>query len=176
MKYANVCILSVAFLILLIFVTIFTTCVRCNCKPNDRTYEQSMCDACIHNDKVEVKTSFMGDRGVFARKDIKKGEIVERCPLIVDEVTSFPNGTTIKDYLFKADQNRSAVVFGYCSIYNHNTPHNVRWLVDIENNTMTMTAITDIKKGEEMFVTYGDEYWTSRNVVPQTYADSKQNT
>jgi hypothetical protein len=64
-----------------------------------------------------------GGYGVFAREDIRKGEILETAPFIEipKEVvyTSQPN--LLQDYVFTSHVNKGhvIVVFGYGSMYNH---------------------------------------------------------
>jgi SET domain-containing protein len=71
----------------------------------------------------------------------------------------------ILNYVFTSDnENKSVVVFGYGSIYNHQDDYDVEW--EIKNgNTMIITAIKDIPKGKEIYNNYGDEYWEERNDI-----------
>ena len=45
--------------------------------------------------------------------------------------------------------------------FNHSNDFNVRHNQDPEN--MIYKAARDIKKGEELYVNYGTDYWNSRN-------------
>ena len=114
-------------------------------------------------DKISIKQSLIsgGGRGVFAEKDFKKGEVIEVCPLITDYKKNFEN-SKIKDYTFKSKfkPDQEVIVFGMCSMYNHSDNFNVAHNQDPEN--MIYTAIRDIKKGEELYVNYGGDYWNSR--------------
>lgn len=174
MKQVNV-LMSLSFcliLVMIIMLSIWCTTLQTytsDCIGREIHMEQQTCSSCIHNNKAEIKTSHIGDRGVFAKVDIKAGEVVEVCPLVIDKRSNVPIGTAIDDYVFSAGGDDVAFSFGYCSFYNHNTPNNVDWRVNTETKTMTLTANTDIRKGEEMFVSYGDTYWVSRGIVPKTY-------
>lgn len=114
-------------------------------------------------DKISIKQSLIsgGGRGVFAEKDFKKGEVIEVCPLITDYKKNFAN-SKIKDYTFKSKfkPDQEVIVFGMCSMYNHSDNYNVGHNQDPEN--MIYIAARDIKKGEELYVNYGKNYWNSR--------------
>jgi uncharacterized protein len=116
-----------------------------------------------YTDKISIKNSLIsgGGRGVFAEKDFKKGEVIEVCPLITDHKENFKN-SKIKDYTFKSKfkKGQEVIVFGMCSMYNHSNNFNVHHNQDPEN--MIYRAGRDIKKGEELYVNYGGDYWNSR--------------
>lgn len=117
-----------------------------------------------YNDKLIVKQSLIPNsgRGVFANKDFKENEIIEICPLISDKRENIDK-SIIKDYTFKNKfKDEEVIVFGLCSIYNHSDNYNVYHDQD-NNNNMIYTAVRDIKKGEELYVNYGVNYWGSRN-------------
>ena len=114
-------------------------------------------------DKISVRQSLIPNsgRGVFAEKDFKKGEVIEVCPLLTDYKKNFAN-SKIKDYTFRSKfkPDQEVIVFGMCSMYNHSDNFNVGHNQDPEN--MIFTAARDIKKGEELYVNYGENYWNSR--------------
>lgn len=50
-----------------------------------------------------------------------------------------------------------AVILGLGSLFNHSKyRQNVGWTRDLENQLVTYKAIRDIKKGEELCISYGD--------------------
>ena len=112
---------------------------------------------------IEVRPSKIHNKGVFANYNIKKGDLIEIAPYIV--ITD-KNGVNEYVYLY-TKTNTFCLVFGYGSVYNHSANNNVDFYVDNENNNFEYYANRDIKKGEELFVTYGEQYWTSRNIVPK---------
>ena len=101
----------------------------------------------------------INSRGVFALKDYKEGDIIEVCPCIADDTTKF-SGLT-EDYLFKYDSKTPLIAFGYCSMYNHSNDYNALWKV-ISKEKMKIYATKNISMGEEIFISYGDGYWKSR--------------
>ena len=116
-----------------------------------------------YTDKISIKKSLIPNsgRGVFADKDFKQGEIIEVCPLITDYKKNFEN-SKIKDYTFNSKfiKDQEVIVFGMCSIYNHSNDYNVQHNQGPED--MIFKAAIDIKKGEELYVSYGGDYWKTR--------------
>ncbi len=69
-----------------------------------------------------LKTSNLGGkygRGVFSNKNFEPGDIIELAPYIEDYDYNFSETGLVNDYLFKKNKNKSVVVFGFASIYNH---------------------------------------------------------
>lgn len=101
-------------------------------------------------------------RGVFTTQDLKQGEVIEYAPVIlIDKQHSVG---TINDYVYThgTDESKLILVLGYASLYNHDDENNVEHSFDADNLVFTMTAKRDIKKGEELCVTYGSEWWVGR--------------
>jgi SET domain-containing protein len=49
-----------------------------------------------------------------------------------------------------------AVILGLGSMFNHSVPNqNVGWERDVPKQSMTYTALRDIKAGEELCISYG---------------------
>lgn len=118
----------------------------------------------VEYDKLIIKDSLIPNsgRGVFSNKDFKKGDIIEICPLISDKRENIDK-SIVRDYTFKNKfKDEEVIVFGLCSIYNHSDNNNIYHDQDGKGN-MVYTAIRDIKKGEELYVNYGPNYWNSRN-------------
>ena len=126
------------------------------------------CDQCFSNEKVRLGKSCLGDRGAFATRDIYAGEVIEVCPLVIEKRVNVPYKSAMDDYVFSVDGSNVAVSFGYCSFFNHDNNNNVTWNLDAATKRMTMYALRDIKKDEEMFVSYGKNYWVSRGITPTT--------
>ena len=72
---------------------------------------------------------------------------------------------TLVDYAFEWPRSESwtnfVVALGYGSLYNHSNTPNANWTNDVENKTFIFFSTKPIKKGEEIFIYYGDEnYWS----------------
>lgn len=98
--------------------------------------------------------------GVFASKDIKKGTVIERAPFLE---TSTPYGGELMHYVFQSHLNpdKSLVVFGYGSIYNHALNPNVVYSISSQlpsDRLFTYTTTKNVKKGDELFINYGEDH------------------
>lgn len=122
---------------------------------------------------IEIRKSKIHNRGVFSTKYIKKGEIIEIVPLISYISLNNIRKSKLKDYVitmpsrFTNKNNeiydtKCSVMLGFGSLYNHSDDNNAAWeFIDVDN--MLIKAIKDIYPNEEIFVTYGDEYWNKRS-------------
>ena len=120
------------------------------------------------NFDVHVAQSKWG-RGVFAVRDFTKGEVIEECPVIVANKDTW--GEAVDNYTFQYGDGALALALGYCSMYNHQDKPNTHYTFADEKGeegaTMTVHATKDIKKGQEIFVSYGDDWWKSRDMKPK---------
>lgn len=117
------------------------------------------------NQNLYIKTSKLGGkygRGVFSNKKYEIGDTIELAPYIED-ITSNYKGV-IRDYIFKksANSDKSVVAFGYGSMYNHSDTPNASWKVN--DDYVKISCIKPINKDEEIFLSYGSQYWSSRNL------------
>lgn len=121
----------------------------------------------IPSDKVYISDSkiAVGERGVFAKKDIKKGETIESCPVIEfseSESSNFKESNLVTyTYYFGKDKNQATILLGFGSIYNHSyTPNAV---YKAKEEIIDFTAKRNIKKDEEILVNYLQESKNSKN-------------
>ncbi|MGC6484565.1 MAG: SET domain-containing protein [Candidatus Puniceispirillales bacterium] len=121
-------------------------------------------DLTVPENKITVADSPIHGQGVFALVDIKKGEVIERCPYIVIDDDDLQEENRLNDYLFTSPDASTdyLVVMGYGMMYNHDDNANSEWEIDQDNRFVRFTATRDIKKGDEIFQNYGEEYWKTR--------------
>jgi SET domain-containing protein len=99
-------------------------------------------------------------RGIIAERDIKRGEVITNCELLVlsSEDTIKVNETDLKWYVFTFDKNKKqdCLVMGDGEIFNHDDNANTLYgLIDWNNRKlMRFQASRDIKKGEQLFIDY----------------------
>jgi SET domain-containing protein len=120
-------------------------------------------------------------RGVFARRDIRKGELIERSPVVVvpREQWKKIDETILSNYVFDWGETEedAAVALGYVSIYNHSYTPNAELTECLDDLIIEVSALQDIQKGEEIFVNYNgspndrDELWF--DVVETTLPEKK---
>lgn len=113
----------------------------------------------LQTDLVEVKRIRSKGRGVFARRAIASGTVIERVPVVVvptTDVLSLPYESRLADYVFDWGRDTVALALGYGSLYNHSYAPNARY--DDEGQlTKVFTAITDIAAGDEVTVNYNGD-------------------
>ena len=95
-------------------------------------------------------------RGMIATEDIRKGAVIERCPVIPIPITEKPNllQTELLNYYFEWTNSHSAIVLGYGSLINHSFQPNAAYSCGYKNKVMIFYAIKTIKKGDEVFTNY----------------------
>ena len=128
----------------------------------------------IYNPKIYADKSPIHGWGVFAKEDIMEGEVFEECPILTLPIEKGEVTPLLIDYRFNwpqgNDWQEQVLALGYGSLYNHSENANAYWVSDLENKTFRFISNREIKKGEEIFVWYGDvSYWndgrTHTNVV-----------
>lgn len=99
-----------------------------------------------------------GGRGVFARVDIKKSEIIETCPVIKISANDIPrtNESELVTYMYYLgkNKNRQVIALGFGSIYNHTDHPNAKYIDDYKQKIIIFIAIKEIKKDEEITINY----------------------
>jgi hypothetical protein len=128
-----------------------------------------MKDKLYHNPKLEVRKSSIHGYGVFAKEDIKGGELLEECHYC--ELEAYVDDDNFHRYLYSPfdgelpnGQRRGShcVVFGYAPLYNSANELenvNVRWKFKkhISYKLFVLLAIKNIKKDEELLQGYLEE-------------------
>jgi SET domain-containing protein len=99
-----------------------------------------------------------GGRGVFACRDIKKGELIESCPVIEipQDEAEFVSQSVLITYIYYLGKNkmRPVLALGFGSIYNHSYTPNAKYKAKLNKKLIDFVAIKDIKQDEEITVNY----------------------
>jgi len=117
----------------------------------------------VASSKIYVTKSTIpgAGRGVFAKQAIEKNELIEKCPVIVlsKEELFIAAPTLISDYYFSWSERKFsvAIVFGYGSLFNHSKTPAAYFIPDIPSKTILFISLRTIKKGEEIFIDYGEK-------------------
>jgi len=123
----------------------------------------------IYIDKrVEVKKSPLpnGEWGVFANDFIPKGTVIEIArALKLKNNHLFQKGNVLNDYVFRLNDSESMIAFGFGSLFNHSDKPSIDYTV--EKDRVIYSTIQDIKDGDEIFISYGKDWWKNRGIVPE---------
>jgi uncharacterized protein len=112
---------------------------------------------------VTIGASTVSGRGAFAMKKISEGDVIERCPAL--EVTDRDVGGELLNYVFYGStESARLVVMGNGMLFNHSSTPNVAYYreqgeLGVE---LVLYALRNISKGEELFYSYGDDWWATR--------------
>lgn len=110
----------------------------------------------MRNPHLLVIPSDISGRGIITTEDIKAGDMIEICPVIIlsQEDLKLIHQTHLHDYYFMWDKGKCAIALGYGSIYNHARQPNADYKMDFENQSIDVFCIKDIDAGEEITVSY----------------------
>jgi len=108
-------------------------------------------------------------RGVFAGKDFAPKALIEVCPVLLfdkheEHMAWLTSATNLGRYYFGWGDTHSALAFGYGSLYNHSKRPNADYSCDIKSNEIVIFALKKIKKGDQIFVSYGYDPTKKHNV------------
>lgn len=109
---------------------------------------------------VIVKKSKLHGYGVFAGKNIKKGELIEECYMIVSRKGG---DKALDDYYFDIN-GKNGVFLGFGSIYNHSDDPNADYNFNEKKKIVIIKADRTILKGEEICISYGEDWFSSRGL------------
>jgi SET domain-containing protein len=114
----------------------------------------------VTKELFEVKKSRYG-RGIFATRNIKKGELIHEAPVIVcpDDEYKRLKKTSLRNYYFNwgEDYDHVAIALGYGSLFNHSYSPNAVFDNNLKKETVDFHALRNIKAGEEIFVNYNGD-------------------
>lgn len=101
------------------------------------------------------------DYGVFSHSFIPAGTLIEVArALKVNSKHIFQKGNILTDYVFNLDNDNCVIAFGFGSLYNHNDDPHITYTVT--EGKVYYKTIKDIYPDEEIFVSYGKNWWASR--------------
>tara|TARA_R110000868_G_scaffold107056_3_gene293033 strand:- start:363 stop:734 length:372 start_codon:yes stop_codon:yes gene_type:complete len=109
---------------------------------------------------LEIKTTSRGF-GVFTKLDVCADVIIEHSPFSSCWSSKWEDTPeNLRKVVFSHPQNTDNYVIGlgYTAIYNHNDENNAVW--STSDNGILIKTIRNMKAGEEVFIHYGDAYWS----------------
>ena len=97
-------------------------------------------------------------RGVFTKRAIPKGTVIEISPVVVLSAKDrkLVEQTKLGSYIFEWGWSKrlGCMALGYVSVYNHNYSSNCEYDMDYKKQTLTIKTVKGIKKGEELTINY----------------------
>lgn len=133
-------------------------------RPSPRLHELRP-DATIPGGAIGwQKTGDSKGRGVFARRNLRKGETVEICPVIPVAKHAIREGHGAPDgYLLVWKEGvkgeEYCMPLGYAMLYNHSATPNIHLESDYRRREITVRALRPIKRGEELCWDYACDIW-----------------
>jgi SET domain-containing protein len=109
--------------------------------------------------KLMVKKSLIHGYGVFCEENIYPGDVIEECHVLIDPILEDALG----NYTFRCGDSPAIIPLGFGCIYNHSDDNNAYFYLDKEQHLMIYKATKFISKGEEIFISYGPNWFGSRN-------------
>lgn len=108
---------------------------------------------------VEVKQSPLHGKGVFATRNIAKGELVAKCDMALIHVNeNLPENLATLQFAWTDDYD-AICMSSVGSFFNHsNEPNAEIETRDFDNLIQTFVAKTDIEMGTEITIYYNDAF------------------
>jgi len=119
--------------------------------------------------KVAVRQSNLHRYGLFAKEAIEKGEVIEETIFIRTTHRSqnenrdpalhhYSYGINCDCEKCQKEGINFAIPFGYCQFTNHSLEPNAVLVHDYNESVTALTALDDIKEGEEIVMNYGQGF------------------
>jgi SET domain-containing protein len=111
---------------------------------------------------IYVKDTQKYGRGIFAARDIKRGERFEISPVIIfskGEWEKHLKETGLHNYVFywEDESKYMAIALGYGSLFNHSYSPNAIFFNNNIESSIDFYSLSDIKAGEEITVNYNGD-------------------
>lgn len=103
-------------------------------------------------------------RGVLALRDIKKGETIEECPILLIDYKNKaahderrPTKSLLDNYFYDWTEQQWCLPLGYAVLYNHSYQPNAVYVHDLKTPQLNYVALCDIPKDMEILINYNGE-------------------
>jgi uncharacterized protein len=122
-----------------------------------------------------AQTETMG-RGVFTKKNIAEGTVIEISPVIVmeNQDRKHLDQTLLHDYIFEwgKDKKQCCMALGLVPVYNHSYQSNCEYFMDFDEATIMVKTVREIKAGEQLTINYNGDWndekkiWFDASALP----------
>jgi hypothetical protein len=118
----------------------------------------------VHNGSGVTVGEGPHGRGVFATRAFGVGEVVESCPTV--ELADADVSGRLNDYVFSSvNEGDVLLVLGLGMLFNHSPDPNLEYVQD-DASTIVFQTVRKVRRGEELTIDYGDEWWETRGLEP----------
>lgn len=113
----------------------------------------------IPQNPLYIRKTRSRGRGVFCATPLKKGQVVEICPVTIVPARQqkHMSATELAFYQFEWRGESCAIAWGYGSMYNHSAKPSCDFNMNYKSRTITIRAIEDVPANTELFIDYGWE-------------------
>jgi SET domain-containing protein len=106
----------------------------------------------IEHPNLVVRRSRIHGRGLFARSALRRGQLLDSCPVVVVHDA----GDELGNYVFDWGRDRLGLALGLVSIANHSDTPNAHVLTG--GDELELRALRAIAAGEEILIDYGPDH------------------
>ncbi|MCW3110333.1 MAG: hypothetical protein JWQ09_4839 [Segetibacter sp.] len=121
------------------------------------------------NNNLHIRKNSLALDAVFSSTELKKGDIIECCPLLVftEKEVAFLKYTNLYNYYsLKGKEDAPGVLaLGFGAIYNHSFPSNAEYKLDLEKKTFIITSVCTIDANVEITINYNGKFDDNTPVV-----------
>lgn len=107
--------------------------------------------------KLIITKSDIHGWGISASEDIEEKEILEEVPFIKVPLSEISSYSITYKYTYYFSETHCILPFGHAGLYNHSYSPNADFELDENKQTITHYSTKKIKKGQEIFINYGEE-------------------
>jgi len=118
----------------------------------------------LENDNVKVAKSKIAGWGVFAKKKFAPEDLIDVSICLVKPNEEWSTAT--EDYIFSRG-NYSAFALGNGGVFNHSNSPNARHELTARLKELHVFAVKHIEPGDEIFISYGPNYFKTRQNLRQ---------
>jgi hypothetical protein len=112
---------------------------------------------------VKIRKSPVHGRGMFSTRKLGRGTVLDRgYTVALDEVPG-EQSEVVDRYAFDYDGKRRCIILGMASLCNHKLDANAEIEIDENRGTYRLISLREIKRGEEIFIDYGEDYWQNQS-------------
>ena len=97
-------------------------------------------------------------RGVYTAEQLHTGDLIEICPIIkipIGQLSQLDRTILYEYYFIWEEQGYEAcIALGYGSLYNHSSSPNAEIVMDYNDSTIHIIAVTEIEENSEILIDY----------------------